>query len=218
MRFFQRYVWSNLDLKLASLAIAFALWSAMGNEPVAEVGYDVPLHLRNVPAAMELSSETPAAVQVRVRGPSSALRQLSRADLTVSVDLAGVHSPGERSFTLAPDELPLPLGVQVVRIAPSQVRVRLEERSERAVPVMPRLVGSTARGYRIGRYEVSPEKVPVVGPQSRVNPMEQALTDPIDLTGVIGTTQFWSNVYLPDPLVRLQNPKQVRVTVHMERR
>lgn len=218
MRYLGRILWHNLDLKLASLAIAFLLWSAMGSEPMAEVGYDVPLHLGNVPGGMELSSETPTAVQVWLRGPSSALRQLSRSDVAVSIDLSGFHKPAERSFTLEVEEVSLPLGVKVVRIAPSQVTIRLEERLERALRVMPRLVGTTAPGYRISRYEVFPDKVVVVGARSRVSFLEQAFTDPIDLTGVIGRTQFWTNVFLPDPVVRLQTPQQVRVTVYMERR
>jgi len=204
-------------LKLASVAIAFLLWSAMGSEPMAEVGYDVPLHLRNVPGGLELSSEAPTTVQVWLRGPSSALRQLSRSDFAVSIDLSGFHKPAERSFNLQV-EVSLPLGVKVVRTAPSQVSIRLEERSERTLQVMARLVGTTAPGYRISRYEVSPEKVVVVGPRSRVSFLEQAFTDPIDVTGVIGRTQFVTNVFLPDPVVRLQTPQQVRVVVYMERR
>lgn len=218
MKSLRRYLWTNADLKLASLAIALLLWAVLASEPLVEVGHQAPLHLRNIPAALELSSETPNTVEVRLRGVRGALQGLSASDLAVSVDLSGFHAPGERSFTLVPGEMSLPPGVQVVRIVPAQVSVKLEERSERAVPVKLRLAGDFASGHRIAHYELAPPTVTVVGPKSRVALLEEALTDPVDLTGVIALAQFQTSVYLPDPLLRLQGQQQVRVTVQMERR
>lgn len=218
MNLFRKYVLHNLALKLGSLALAFLLWTAITKEPPVEVAFSAPLEFRNLPQNLELSSETPTAVQVRVRGPASAVRRLSPSDLAVSVDLADFRRPGERSYPLAVSELKAPIGVRVAQIIPAQARVRFEARAQRDLPVTPRILGSSAPGYRLAGYQVFPPMVRVVGPESHVAALESASTDPVDVSGVLARAQFWTNVFVPDPLVRIQSQQQVRVTVQMERR
>jgi hypothetical protein len=62
-----------------------------------------------------------------------------------------------------------------------------------------------------------PATVRVVGPASRVNVLDSATTDPVDITGVIARTQVWTNAFVPDPLVRIVDNPSVRVVVEMKR-
>ena len=80
-----------------------------------EVTFRAPLELRNVPENLELSSEAPNSVQVRVRGPASAVRKLSPANLAVSLDLADFKRPGKRSYELSVPDVRIPFGVHVVQ-------------------------------------------------------------------------------------------------------
>ena len=218
MNFLRNYVLNNLALKFGSLVLALLLWSAIANEPQVEVAFQAPLELQNVPQNLELSSEAPALVQVRVRGPASAVRKLSPADLAVSLNLADFERPGERSYELAVSDVQIPSGVRVVQIIPKQVGLQFEARAEREIPVVPRITGAAAPGYRLTGYQVSPPIVHVVGPRSHVALLESATTDPVDVTGIIGRTRFWTNAFVPHPLVRIQGSHAVLVTVQLERR
>ncbi len=128
MNILRKYLFDNLPLKLGSLALAFLLWTAIAKEPPVEVAFNAPLEFRNTPQGMELSSETPASVQVRVRGPASTVRQLAPSDLAVSLDLADFQRPGERSYALAVSDVKAPFGARVVQIIPALVSVRFEAR------------------------------------------------------------------------------------------
>lgn len=218
MNFIRRYVLHNLALKLGSIVLAALLWSAIANEPQVEVAFHSPLEFRNAPQNLELGTEAPTTVQVRVRGPASAVRELSAADLPVSVDLAEFDRPGERSYPLSVSENRIPYGGRVVEIIPAQVSVRFEPRAERDVPVTPRIVGQFHPRYQLASYQVFPPTVRVVGPESHVKVLESATTDPVDVTGVIARAQFWTNVFVNDPRTRIQGRPSVMVILQMERR
>jgi YbbR domain-containing protein len=72
-------------------------------------------------------------------------------------------------------------------------------------------------GYRILKQEVYPEVLRVVGPQSRVEELQSAETDPIDLSGVLNEAELRVNTFVADGQVRIEGPSVVRVRVIMER-
>ncbi len=217
MNFLRNYVLDNLALKLGSLVLALLLWSAIANEPMAEVTFQAPLELQNMPENLMLSGKAPTSVQVRVQGPASAVRKLSPADLAVSLNLADFEHPGERGYELTVSDVRIPFGVRVVQVIPKQVGLQLEARAEREIPVVPRITDPVTPGYRLTGYQVSPPVVRVVGPRSHVTQLESAMTDPVDVTGVISQTRFWTNAFVPHPLVRIQGSHVVLVTVQLER-
>ena len=126
----------NLALKLLSLGIAILLWTAYTAEPMAEIGYQVPIEFHNLSPDLEISGDVPAQGYVRVRGRSMLLRRLTPADLAIRVDLAG-KTAGETAVQISPDQIVPPYGASVVRISPAQFRLRLVTRRETA-PAPPR--------------------------------------------------------------------------------
>lgn len=125
--FLREWVLHNWGLKLLALGISFLLWTTYTAEPVAEVGFQVPLEFRNIPKDLEISGDVPTQVRVRIRGRSALLRRLTPADLGISVDLAG-EAAGEKLLQLTADLVDAPYGATVVRVAPSQVRLLLVKR------------------------------------------------------------------------------------------
>ena len=125
----RRLIFGNWGLKLLSLGIAVLLWAAYTAEPMAEIGYQVPLEFHNLSSDLEISGDVPAQVYVRVRGRSALLRRLTPADLAVSVDLAGKPA-GETTLQLNSSQFEIPYGANVVRISPAQLRLRLVNRRE----------------------------------------------------------------------------------------
>jgi YbbR domain-containing protein len=216
MNFLRKYVFHNFALKLLSLAVAVLLWMAVTRDPVAEVALNVPVEFHNAPEQLEISSEAIPQVQVRVRGPVRAVRDLSASEVHAVIDLAFVQ-PGERTYDLSPARIRVPDGVQVVLVVPAQIRISFDRRETRQVEVKPRVIGTFASGYRIQQVTALPQTVTIVGPATHVRSVETAITDPVDASGVMGTATFVSHAYVADPLVRLANPSPIRVTVTTEK-
>jgi hypothetical protein len=56
-----------------------------------------------------------------------------------------------------------------------------------------------------------------VGPESRVKKIEYAVSDPVDLSSVVGESEFHVNAFVGDPHVRFETPVKISVKVYMER-
>lgn len=125
---FVSFLFRNWPLKLLALALSFFLWATYTAEPLAEAGYSVPVIFRNLPPGMDLSGVEISQVHVVLRGRSALLRRLEPKDLALQVDLAG-RADGEFTFNFTPAHLEIPLGADLVRILPAEVRVRLLPRS-----------------------------------------------------------------------------------------
>jgi len=213
---FRRFLLHNLGLKLVSLALAVGLWLAVTRQPSAEVAMEVPIAFENMPANLEISSVDIPKAQIRLRGPEREIRRLQTSD--VSVDLwLDVTKPGERTFDLTAHQVHHPRDLQVVQVIPSQVRLAFDVRATRQVPIQPRLVGTVAQGYQIGQIVVEPSSVLIVGPEKRVEAVESATTDPVDITGVTNRVALVRHAYIADPLVQMTNLDAVRITITMER-
>jgi YbbR domain-containing protein len=212
----RRLIFRNRSLKLLSLVLATGLWFAITSEPVAEIEITVPIEFHNVPAALEISSEKIPQAQIRLRGPARLMHQLRPADVRTAVDLAGVR-PGERTVDLTSRMVQAPRELTVVQIVPSQVRLAFDQRQTREVEIRPRVVGEFAAGYRIARVEADPPRITITGPKHHVEAVEAAITDPIDASGTMVRSSFFTHAYVSDPLVQVVNPAPVRVTVIMEK-
>ncbi len=212
------FLFHNFGLKLASLAAAVVLWSLIASEPELETTVSVPVEFHNMPKDLEVVSDQDLTVHVQVKGASSRLRDLGRGEVAVVLDLLRVQTPGTRTFTLDSSQLVLPRGVSLVKAIPSQLRVVFEARAGRAVPVVPRFAGTYEPGYQIANYTVDPPALKVVGPESRVSLLDHVITDPVQLSGLIGTASFVTNAYLPDPHLRFENLETVRVMVEMRKK
>ena len=80
----------HLGLKLWSIALAVLLWMVVAGEETVERGMRIPLELQQFPSGLELQSEAPSTVDVRVRGGSGALSRLSPVDIVAVLDLRGI--------------------------------------------------------------------------------------------------------------------------------
>jgi YbbR domain-containing protein len=210
--FLRKYIFNNWWLKLVALALAFLLWWAVAHDPTVEAVITAPLEFHHAPENLEMSVEGATQVEIRVRGPERTVRRLTPADVQAIVDLTGARA-GERTFDLTAKQIHLPDAVDVVQIEPSQVRLSFDRRATRTVEVRPRVIGSLVTGYHIANVTADPTTINIVGPEHRVDEAGDAITDPVDATGVVGSATFTTHAYVTDPLVRVQKPEPIHVTV-----
>jgi YbbR domain-containing protein len=210
------WITENLGLKLLSLLVAVLLWLATVGEPEIVTAQSVPIQYRNPPANLEISSQLTDSALVEMRGSSERLSDPTNA--VVILDLGDNVRPGERTYSILEEHVKLPPGITFLRAVPSQIRLRLEYRVSREVPIVVRYSAPAPDGYKIGRQEVSPQLVRIVGPESRVNAIDKVQTDPIDLSPRDELQTFRVHPYAGDPQVRIERSDlMVSVKVDLEK-
>lgn len=215
--FVKRYVVHNFGLKFLSLVLATGLWFMIArDEQPAEVAIRAPIVFQHVPPQLEISSESVPEAQIRVRGPERTVRQLRTNEVQAEIDLTGIK-PGERTFDLTSNQIRHPRDVEVKQIVPSQLHLAFDTRSSREVEIRPRVTGTFATGEQIVKVDADPPRITITGPRHNVEKIDAATTDPIDATGTLGSAVFTTNVYVPDPLVQVEQAGSIRVTVIVQK-
>jgi YbbR domain-containing protein len=218
LRWTLQLVFHNLGWKLLALAIAMVLWALVASEPELSEYATVRLQHRNLPDDLEISSDPVNSVSLELRGPSGELRGVGDGiQPAVILDMSDVQ-PGERTFTIGAGNVKLARRVRLVRSIPSEVRFLFERRMVRSVPVVVRTSGQGQNGYTVAHQSVAPDRLEIAGPGSRVARIAAAVTDPVDLSSVVGTSTFRVNAFVDDSFVRFQTSPQVVVTVTMKKK
>jgi YbbR domain-containing protein len=213
---FQRTFVQNIGLKLVSLLLAVGLWFVVAHDRIAEVEMRVPLEFHSLPENLEIDSASFTQAQIRVRGPERVIHRLEASDVRAEINLTNVR-PGERTFDLTARQVHVPQGLEVVQIIPSQFQLSFDTRTTRTVAVRARVIGTFAGGMRVFQVIADPSSIMISGPRRRVEAVESATTDPVDVSGTMTRAAFLTQAYVPDPLVQVVHPTPIRVTVIMER-
>ncbi len=127
MDWLRKALFGNWWLKLLSLGLAYALWSAVTYTPVADIGVSVPIELHNLPANLQVAGGFSTRVHLQLRGPENRLRRLTPEQIAVVVDLREA-TPGKITLHLSAQNVEVPSGIEVVRILPEEIWLELAPR------------------------------------------------------------------------------------------
>ncbi|MBI2188151.1 MAG: hypothetical protein HYU37_13700 [Acidobacteria bacterium] len=202
----------HFGLKLLSLALGALIWLLVSGEQIVERTMRIPLEFTSLPAELELVGAPPTLVDVRVRGSSGSLSRIPSGELVAVLDLRTAR-PGQRLFHVTVEDVRAPFGIEVVQISPSNVSVTFERSATKVVPVVPEVAGTPLDGFLVGTVSPDPPTVAVVGPESAVAQLRQAITEPVSVADASAEVVEEVNIGVPDPSVRLQSPGSVRVRV-----
>jgi len=204
----------RVGLKVVSIGLAALLWLVVSGEQLVERSLRIPLEFTNLPARLEVVSEPPDLVEVRLRGSSGALSRIATGEVVAVMDLRTART-GQRLFHLASSDVRAPFGIDVLQVTPSSVSIRFEPSVTKRVPISPAVEGDPAPGFAVGTVSAEPSTVEVVGPAGALAALTEAITEPINVAGASGPLTETVTVGSPDPSVRLQAPQSARVTVNV---
>jgi len=204
---------AHSGLKIASLALALLLWTMVSSQRASvERGIRIPLELQNLPGNLEMVEPPQESVDVRVRGTADALSRLGPGDLVASVDLSSAQ-PGRRLFHLTPERVKAPFAVAVTQVTPSSVAIRFEPSATRIVPVNPSVEGVPAPGFIVGQIVAEPPTVEVVGPESVLRTVTEAITEPIWVGSARSDVRSSVVLGVAEAGVRVSRPRTADVLV-----
>jgi YbbR domain-containing protein len=202
----------NAGLKLLALGLAAALWWFVAAESQVQIGYVVPLEIRNLPAGMAITNKVERQVEVRLAGPSSLLGAIRQQDLVATIDLAGAK-PGRDIVRLTERSVNIPFGVRVERVYPTAIDVSLEKLERKTLPVAVRIGGPANLRRRIAETAVKPEQVEVEALPGDLARLRSVSTEEVVPDASRGVFTAKARVELPVEHARIVGNPVVQVTV-----
>ena len=208
-----RRILNDWPWKLVSVLAAVIIWVVVASEPEIATVLRVPVQYKDAPLDLEISSDIAGNVRLELMGVSGTLKTFSSVPSPVVLDFSSVHGPGERTFNIDAKAVKLPRGVQLVRAVPAQLRYVFERQEQRFVPVEVQWSGTLPNGAQISNVRTDPQKLAVIGPQSRVSLVHSVSTDPINLSSLKSGQPVTTSPFIAEPQVRFVNFQPVHVTV-----
>ncbi len=219
-RFLKNLFLKNWGLKLFSLLLAIILWLTLIPEEkiFSEKALSISLEPHNVPPNMELVEKPPDKIDVVIRAPRRYIDQITPTNVVAKLNLENA-SVIQEDYTLNETMISIPAGAKatVIKITPNTVNLKLEQTKEVLLIVEPVTIGKLSQGLRIEKIKVDPSEVRVRGPESKVRDDYKVRTSPINISGLLQTTEVEADLILPSPNLRFASSlHRVKVTIFIQ--
>lgn len=182
-RIFKNILTENLTIKIISIALALFLWFFVTFKGQTETSLDIPLEFKNTPSDMEVFKQSSKKISISISARERILKEISQNDIRVVVDLSNVKL-GENSIPITKSSIKLPRGIEVLRIDPSTVKLLVDKKEQKTIPVRPVITGKPEKGFTISGVEVNPPLIKIEGAQKELDRIRLIKTEPIDIEGI----------------------------------
>lgn len=186
--------WLVVGLLLGSLVSCF--WQ---NEEHHEARVEVAVRLERLPEGLIVTGPTIKALEVRLRGPQTAIETFAASRPVYRVDLQDA-SAGTLTVGVDTRRLELPPTVEVLGVSSSTLHIKLQKTLQKEVPVVVTLNGAPAQGFVVTAAVTQPATVVITGPELIVAPLTALPTRPIDVGGLTETLKKEVALELADGL------------------
>jgi len=201
----------NWPAKIISLIAAILLFQFNRNFNLEEHPLYIPLSIKLHPD-YAIAEPIREKISVIVKGdPDIDIQQITPEDIEVYIDLMNVDREGEYTVPIQYRKIspfikkiePLEIKIDV---EPAVITVKLEKKMQKSVDieVEKNIKGSPARGYMLVGMTFAPTVVQIVGPRSKVEKVEKATIESIDLTGRRKNFNMTVRLVSIDPLVKFK--------------
>lgn len=181
-------------LKILSILIALGMWIMVvsGHEEIKEM--TVPVKLINVPNGKVAIADYPN-VSINIKGAAKLMQSLTNSDVLLDIDVSA-YTNGQSIRRVLAADFKTPLGLEVVEVKPSELRITLDNITAKEVRVLPSIIGEVKQGYMVETITLKPNSVSVTGAKSVLSKLENISTMPINLSE--RSENFVQNVVLKD--------------------
>jgi YbbR domain-containing protein len=167
---------SNLGSALLALALAVTVWVVAVREEFPRGEFSEPIAVSRAGLSEDLSvfGDILSEVRIEIQAPRERWRDLQARDFTAWVDMADLRA-GE--YDVPVQVKPPDPQVRIMAVDPPVIRVRLEDRQERLIPVRVSIMDDPAFGYEWQTPVITPTNVLVSGSGSIVDEVATAVVE-----------------------------------------
>lgn len=214
MNLLRKIFLKNLPVKIFAFLLAFLLWFQTSGQKEVQTSIAIPIEFTNMPRDIEITNDYPRSLNVLITRQGSS--RLEERNLSLVVDLRNAQ-PGTTVVPLARENIRnLPSSVSEVDFEQSRLRLQLEQTTRKLVRISPDIIGQPAEGFQVAEISVYPGEALIRGPESKLESITSAGTEPIIITGRSETFTQRVNLDLDDISVGIEETRSVDVVVNIE--
>jgi hypothetical protein len=207
-------------LLLLCFVLAFLAWQGIRSNIGFEVSVSNIVVDVDAPEGWAVWDKSVQKVNILFRGSREDIRYLNNEQLRVVIPIPEPERGREMVVRLKPKFLknPTSANAKVVGFSPDVVVVKLDQESEKQLPVKAAVNGSLPEGLEIERMVSTPATVRVTGAKQVLDEMENIRTEPIELKNRQSTFKESVQINLPQSSRLTIDPEWVTVEFTLEMR
>lgn len=198
--------------------LAFLAWQGIRKNTGFEVSVSNITVDVDAPSGWAVWEKSVHRVNVVFRGSREQVRYLNNEQLRVVIPVPDPEHGEELTIKLTETNLKNPTGAKVVSFSPSEIVVRLDQETERLLPVKAAVKGSLPEGLEIDRIVCTPASVRIAGARQMLDAMENIHTEEVDLKDRQSSFKESIPIALPQVGRMAVEPDWVSVEVFLETR
>ncbi|MCR4579382.1 MAG: hypothetical protein K5681_03445 [Treponema sp.] len=163
----------NLVAKIVSLGIAILLYLFYHASQIDKKTIVVPLKIVEDGIVMHVGS-VPNNISLVIRTNDTIMNMINPSDFEGVVDISYITEPGTYKLPVH-----INLSSKLMELDPlevilkdEEIKISVDKRITKYVPLVPSIVGEVAHGYTINQVTISPSTVEIAGPESILNGIE----------------------------------------------
>ena len=190
----------NASYKVLAVVLAVFVWflARKTGEPI-QMSFYAPVVFKNVSPEFQVTSDPP---QVNIVVHTNSRDSFNPQEIQAVLDLDKAQE-GTLSYVLTEKHILSPVKVEITRIHPSQITVRIEELIERSFSIKPRYHGTPKKGYLLGYIKIVPDTLTMRGPRSVLEKMDHISAHEIELEGLYENVTVRVDLDLPGGNVQI---------------
>lgn len=192
----------NLNIKILSLLMAVLLEVYFYSpDNSVTLPLSASLDVLNIPSDLIITSpeHSDAGIPVRidVRGPRPIMEQIRGATYHFTVNY-----PSERTLEFHPaldlKQLWLPVGVEIIGVSPSDLKIQFEPTLTKEVPILLSYSGKAKEGFLVRSVKATPESIRITGSKRRLDAITEIRSPKIDVNDLESSRDFEEQLLLPE--------------------
>ena len=190
----------NVYFKVLAVVLAVFVWflARKSGEPI-QMSFYAPVVFKNVSPSFQVTSDPP---QVNIVVLTNSRDSFNPQEIQAVLDLDKAQE-GTLSYVLTENHILSPVKVEITRINPSQITVRLEELIEKSFSIKPRYQGTPKKGYLMRDIRIIPDTLTMRGPRSMLEKLEHVSAHEIELEGLKESVTMRVDLDLPTGNVQI---------------
>jgi len=194
----------NIGIKILSLFIAIIIWVGVASEKrtQGEIILAVPIEVKNIPSNVELVSFSPSIVNIRLKGPLSAIKSMTPSDVSIVIDVGENIPELDKIKEISTFNIKLEItmiktlpSVKVEDILPPTIEIKLERKIKKRLKILKTDISIKPKeNYKIESIQLEPEHITVEGPISVMQGRNTIKAEPIIEINIVQSFERYINI------------------------
>ena len=204
-------------VKVLCLIVAISLYLFHQASLTEKRSFVIPLQVIEDGSVIHTGDYT-STVTVSIRANTEQISSVHSNELQAYVNLNNIAKSGEYNLPVkinVSDEI-LAFDPFEIKVKPEYIKIKVEPKDLKYVPVEPSVVGEPAHGYEIKSITVNPRELEVTGPLSIVENTGRIYTEKVDVEGLTKKQSFEVGYKTLNKLLSVADEGKIEIVVSIE--